>query len=292
MGGEPCPRSRAVESVTQPNELVLDERIEGVHNEGPDGGWPRLVLALRVSRFPATVLRHLRIVIPPVPARVAGIGRRPDGGVRGFADKRGGDRQKETLRLPRTGAGRDDDVPAMDIGLLERFLLMGERLPCRSEQALADEVGNVLDLWRGMSPREQRLANLLEGLRRPAVRWDGLDEGMTDNAPVAKQQIPPLLREVAVAQGEGAVEVSQIDVVQILREHERVAHREASWPRSRAAMRATSGGIDEYVSVAGCVAVCGGSNEGSLPVQRIRARSTRRGGRQLAGIESWRAGRS
>jgi hypothetical protein len=120
-------------------------------------------------------------------------------------------------------------------------------------------------------------------LTRELICRDGFDEWMTVKPPIRVQQRTTLSDEVGVPQIKWTVEIPEVGVAEFFKDSEWVAHR-TSCRRSAPAIAAISSGISLYWREP----LLAPSYTGGDPEHRISARSTRKGGRQLAGIESIR----
>ena len=130
------PTGTLVQRVAKPDELVFHKRVEGVEDEGADGGRPRFVLPLWMAGLPSPVLRPSSCSVSTSPTWMAGVRCSPHCRI---ADSRTSDatmgKRKHSV-LPDPVPGRYDDIPAVDIRLLKSLPLVSIEAPGRREEAL------------------------------------------------------------------------------------------------------------------------------------------------------------
>lgn len=91
-----------------------------------------------------------------------------------------------------------------------------------------------------MGGGKQLLAGGVNLMGRPRIGRNRLNQRVADDAAVGRQELPPFQLEIGIAKRKRTVQVAQLDVVQILGQHKRIAHVKISWSSRRAARRATS----------------------------------------------------
>jgi len=137
-------RGRAVEGLSETDELVLDKRVERIEQQRADssgacGG--TLMGTLRNSWLPTAAGALHCVVIPPIPMRVAGAGGTPQ---RRFVDKRSYQGQEEAFGFPGTGACCDYHISSRPHRLLKDAVLVLIRLKVGSESPTRNEVTQLI----------------------------------------------------------------------------------------------------------------------------------------------------